>query len=81
MYGSERVSRIDLNSVLSNDNGQFRWVKEGGNFAASAREVHLAPGGRPELRAELRTRDGRWVRASVWLDEEIENSDGTLRLV
>ena len=81
VYGSERVSRIDLNSVLSNDNGRFRWVKEGGNFAASAREVHLAPGGRPELRAELRTIDGRWVRASVWLDEEIENSDGTLRLV
>jgi len=78
--GSERVSRIDLNSVLSNDNGRFHWVKEGGNFATSAREVHLAPSGPPELRAELKTLDGKWVRASVRLDEEIENQDGNLRL-
>ena len=78
--GSERVSRIDLNSVLSNDNGRFRWAKEG-NFAASAREIHLAPSGPPELRAELRTVDGRWVRASVRLDEEIENRDGNLKLI
>jgi hypothetical protein len=81
MNGSERVSRIDLNSVLTNDNGRFHWVKEGGNFAASAREIHLAPNGPPELRAELRTVDGRWVRASVRLDEEIENRDGNLMLV
>ena len=79
--GGERVSRIDLNSVLKNDNGRFHWVKEGGNFAASAREIHLAPNGPPELRAELRTMDGRWVRASVRLDEEIENRDGNLILV
>jgi hypothetical protein len=81
MNGSEKVSRIDLNRVLSNENGRFRWVKEGGNFAASAREVHLAPNGPPELRAELKTMDGKWVRASVRLDEEIENRDGNLSLV
>ena len=79
--GSERVSRFDLNNVLSNDNGRFQWVKEGGNFVASAREIHLAPGGPPELRAELKTVDGKWVRASVRLDEEIENHDGDLRIV
>lgn len=80
--GSERLSSISLNSVLTNDNGHFRWVKEGGNFAASAKQVHLSPPGQGplELRAELRTVDGRWERASVRLDEEIENSDGDLRL-
>jgi hypothetical protein len=80
--GSERLSSISLNNVLTNDNGHFRWVKEGGNFAASAREVHISqPGQGPlELRAELRTVDGRWQRASVRLDEEIENHDGDLRL-
>lgn len=80
--GSERLSSISLNNVLTNDNGHFRWVKEDGNFAASAREVHLSqPGQGPlELRAELRTADGRWQRASVRLDEEIENHDGDLRL-
>jgi len=81
--GSEKLSSIALNSVLTNDNGHFRWVKEGGNFAASAREVHLSPPGQGplELRAELRTVDGRWQRSSIRLDEEIENNDGDLRLV
>ena len=81
--GSEKLSSIALNSVLTNDNGHFRWVKEGGNFAASAREVHLSPPGQGplELRAELRTMDGRWQRSGIRLDEEIENHDGDLRLV
>lgn len=81
--GSERLSSISLNNVLSNDNGHFRWARVGGgNFAASAREVHISqPGQGPiELRAELRTADGHWQRASVRLDEEIENSDGDLKL-
>jgi len=83
MDGSERLSSISLNNVLSNDNGHFRWAKAGGNFAASAREVHLSPPGQGplELRAELRTVDGRWQRASIRLDDEIENHDGDLRLV
>jgi hypothetical protein len=71
-------SRINLNDVLGNNDGQFAWG--GGNFGASARGVRLVDGGRV-LEAELRRVDGSWLWARVHLDERVGNSDGRLLLV
>ncbi|KAK3310667.1 the Mocvnh-Lysm module from the rice blast fungus Magnaporthe oryzae protein [Chaetomium strumarium] len=51
-----------------------------GNFAASARDVRLADGGR-RLEGELRHPDGHWVGSSIMLDERIGNDNGTLTFV
>jgi hypothetical protein len=77
--GHKKLSSISLNSVLTNNNGNFQWVQAGGNFGASARNVRLADGGRL-LEAELCSQDGHWRHAKICLDEKIENSNGDLRL-
>lgn len=51
----------------------------GGNFGASARNMRLVDGGQT-LVGELQ-RDGRWVEASVVLDERIGNVNGCLEFV
>lgn len=78
--GQRKLSSISLNNVLTNENGQFKWVTSGGNFGASARNVRLIEGGRV-LEAELCDCGGHWRQDRVMLDERIENSDGDLRLV
>ncbi|GFF56085.1 cyanovirin-N [Aspergillus lentulus] len=74
--GELHRSSISLNSVLSNHFGSFVWAR-GGNFGASARNVHLAEGGRV-LDAELADGDGHWKRAWAGLDERITNQNGHL---
>ncbi|EAL86985.1 hypothetical protein KXX33_000892 [Aspergillus fumigatus] len=74
--GEMHRSSISLNSVLSNHFGSFVWAR-GGNFGASARNVHLAEGGRV-LDAELADGNGHWKRAWVRLDERITNQNGHL---
>ncbi|ORY58807.1 CVNH domain-containing protein [Pseudomassariella vexata] len=74
--GQKKVASVSLNRLLSNDNGHFRWAKEG-NFGASARDVKLVDGGKV-LEAELRTRKGQWRRSRVLLDEKIMNRNGEL---
>lgn len=78
--GHPKLSSISLNRVLSNDNGHFKWVHDGGNFAGSARNVQLLDGGKT-LEAELCRCDGTWVRDRIHLDEKITNDDGDLKLV
>jgi hypothetical protein len=78
--GSERMSALSLNKHLGNDNGQFIWVQDGGNFAGSARNIRLVDNGRV-LEAELRDRDGNWRHATVYLDEKIGNNNGDLVIV
>ncbi|KAK4240771.1 autolysin [Achaetomium macrosporum] len=56
------------------------WGGSVGNFAASARDVRLADGGR-RLEGELRHPDGHWVGSSIMLDERIGNDNGTLTFV
>lgn len=75
--GHSKLSSISLNKVLSNDNGHFKWVPDGGNFAGSARNVRLLDGGK-KLEAELSRCDGSWVWDRVYLDEKIKNDDGDL---
>ena len=79
MNGESRLSSIDLNSVLGNNHGNFVWVR-GGNFVASARNIHLIEGGRV-LEAELGTGGGGWNRSYVRLDERLGNNDGDLTFV
>jgi hypothetical protein len=74
--GELHRSSLSLNSVLSNHFGSFVWAS-GGNFGASARNVHLAEGGRV-LDAELADGNGHWKRAWVRLDERITNQNGHL---
>jgi hypothetical protein len=82
--GSQKMSAISLNRVLTNDNGRFAWMASsdgaGGNFGASARNVRLVEEGRV-LAAELRNCAGEWVDARMALDERIGNGDGELVLV
>jgi hypothetical protein len=78
--GDRKLSSISLNQVITNDDGNFKWVHSGGNFAASARNVRLSEGG-TVLEAELATRDGRWNHAKTWLNEMITNEDGDLKYV
>ncbi|RMZ79381.1 hypothetical protein DV738_g3411, partial [Chaetothyriales sp. CBS 135597] len=67
LNGDSKLTSISLNPVLGNDRGRFVWAR-GGNFVMSARDIHLAEGGKI-LTAELGTGDGRWNRAWVRLDE------------
>ncbi|EGS20684.1 uncharacterized protein CTHT_0025200 [Thermochaetoides thermophila DSM 1495] len=66
--------------VLQIPGGQAPQHHAGGNFGASARNVRLSDGGR-RLEAELCRADGRYVSASVILDERIGNDNGTLVFV
>jgi hypothetical protein len=77
--GSRRLSSLSLNRVITNDNGHFRWDREG-NFGSSARNVRLTQGGR-FLEAELATVNGDWRRDQICLDERIENSNGNLQML
>lgn len=77
--GSQKLSSISLNNVLTNNGGQFRWAK-GGNFGASARSVSLVDNGRV-LTAELANMTGGWDRATVRLDEQITNDNGGLKFL
>lgn len=77
--GHKKLTSISLNKVLTNDNGHFRWVEDGGNFGGSARNVRLVDGGRV-LEAEMRQCDGHWNTDHVRLDERITNDNGNLRL-
>ncbi|KAL4995438.1 CVNH domain-containing protein [Aspergillus recurvatus] len=74
--GRFNVSRLPLNSVLTNEFGHFKW-KSAGNFGASARNARLTEGGRV-LEAELADGKGVWRRDWVRLDERISNRDGVL---
>lgn len=73
-------TQLSLDKYLGNDNGRFLWVKEGGNFSKSARNISLTDGGRV-LMAQLRDREGKWRSASVLLDERLGNDDGKLVFV
>jgi hypothetical protein len=77
--GNEKLSALNLNKVLGNDNGRFVWTEDGGNFGASARNVRLLENGRV-LEAELKDVNGGWHWSRVWLDERVGNNNGDLVL-
>jgi len=77
--GDQKLTSISLNQVLTNEDGQFKWVDQGGNFGGSARNVQLVENGRV-LQAELCRCDGSWNMDKIMLDERIENNDGNLMM-
>lgn len=78
--GGSKLSSVSLNQYITNDNGNFRWVSGGGNFAASARNVRLIENG-TVLEADLADVNGRWNHAKTWLNEKIGNHNGELKYV
>ncbi|ETS82926.1 hypothetical protein PFICI_04802 [Pestalotiopsis fici W106-1] len=79
VHGSRKLTSISLNRLLTNDDGHFRWSREG-NFAGSARNIRLVHDGK-YLEAELCRRDGSWRTDQICLDERIENSNGDLQML
>jgi len=73
--GHKHHRSLDLNKSFSNDNGSFRYSYGYGNFADSARNVHLRGA---VLVAELKNREGRWQRAETNLDECVSIERGDL---
>ncbi|KAI5814545.1 Cyanovirin-N [Pyronema omphalodes] len=74
--GEFTEARIDLNTVLGNENGRFNWG--GCDFSGSAENVSLetAADGMPILRADLRNEDGNLCPANVNLTERLINHFG-----
>ena len=81
LAGRLKESTLDLNVVLANEDGKFKWIAPGqdvrGNYSHSARNNRLDFGG-PSLFAELQKCDGSWVEDSANLSRHIENVDGVL---
>ncbi|EMC95639.1 hypothetical protein BAUCODRAFT_46320, partial [Baudoinia panamericana UAMH 10762] len=75
-HGQHQRSYLDLNDCFTNTDGRLLWSK-GGDFAASARHIHLTEGGRA-LEAELGDGRGGWIHNKVYLDERISNDGGRL---
>lgn len=76
--GQQKLSSISLNNHLTNTNGQLFWVRDGGGFGGSSRNVKLIDNGRI-LEAELGTGHGGWNRTTIRLDEKITNNNGELK--
>lgn len=75
-----RQSNLNLNNVLGNSDGFFRWVSTGstGNFKESARNIRLTDDG-AILQAELRNNSGEWKQSQISLNDRITNAEGQLR--
>ncbi|CCX10125.1 Cyanovirin-N [Pyronema domesticum] len=74
--GESPEARIDLNTVLGNEDGHFSWG--GKNFSASAENIclEIAADGMPILRADLKNSDEALVSANVNLTERLINTFG-----
>eukprot|EP01088_Endostelium_zonatum_P005633 TRINITY_DN17396_c0_g1_i1.p1 TRINITY_DN17396_c0_g1~~TRINITY_DN17396_c0_g1_i1.p1 ORF type:complete len:102 (-),score=17.38 TRINITY_DN17396_c0_g1_i1:13-318(-) len=64
---------IDLNSVITNQDGHLRWQKEG-KFGNSSSNLALNGA---VLSADCRNRAGAIIRSSLNLNEQISNQDGS----
>lgn len=75
--GSFQGAAIDLNTCLSNNQGQFFLGGEGYIRSCSDVTVGMEGGGNaPVLRAQLKTPSGAWLSANVNLAERIKNING-----
>ena len=75
MDGDMVEAEIDLNTVLGNDNGSFKWGST--DFAGSAQDISFAwEGEQPILHASLRNMDGELIHDIVNLTERIGNNNG-----
>lgn len=75
--GSWHKNVLNLNDLITNNNGNLEW-QSGGNFAASSQNLRLEG---KWLHCDSRRADGSWNKASINLDDKITNSDGHLKRV
>ncbi|KAF8597840.1 Cyanovirin-N [Ceratobasidium sp. AG-I] len=78
--GNFQHSAIDLNWILSNNDGHFQWGGE--RYTATSRDVTFGMeggGNVPILRAQLKNISGAWVSADLNLGERIKNVDGQFK--
>ncbi|KAM5443537.1 hypothetical protein MferCBS31731_001310 [Microsporum ferrugineum] len=71
-------ARLDLNTVLGNNDGRFCWG--GGGFSDSASDIYFQfdqPTNLPILRAKLTASDGSKFDGVVNLSERITNNNGS----
>lgn len=75
-------SRIDLDNLITNADGEFRWVRPGqvGNFSGTAQKWEIVDSGNV-MSAELRKVNGEWHRRRFVLSEHITNEGGNLKYV
>ncbi|KAH7014701.1 CVNH domain-containing protein [Macrophomina phaseolina] len=75
-------SRIDLDNIITNADGEFRWVRPGqvGNFSGSAERWEIVDSGNVMV-ADLRKVDGSMHRRRFVLSEHITNDGGNLRYI
>lgn len=74
MDGSPNATSIDLNPYIENVDGTLVWQPD--NFIATCRSTSLSDG--HILDAECQKMDQSWMSTSIDLDEQIDNTDGTL---
>jgi len=75
--GQLALTYIDLNRLITNNDGKLVW-QENGNFAASVKDCRVDVSDVSILQCKAAKREGGFVDASINLDEEIGNYDGEL---
>lgn len=74
--GSWNWTELDLNTVLSNEDGVLQWLPDGG-FANSCENLTLSDDG-TTLTCQAYCANGEMTTAQINLAEQIGNEDGTL---
>jgi hypothetical protein len=79
--GRFQESRIDLDEIITNSDGEFRWVNRGqtGNFSGTAQRWEMVDGN--AIAAELQRVNRSWQRRTLDLGEFIKNDNGQLRYI
>ncbi|KAL0261340.1 hypothetical protein SLS55_002770 [Diplodia seriata] len=78
--GRFQESRLDLDNIITNRNGEFAWVHRGetGNFSGTAERWEIVDSGNVMV-ADLRKVDGSTHRRRFVLSEKITNEGGQLK--
>ncbi|KAB2575221.1 putative glutamine-serine-proline rich protein [Lasiodiplodia theobromae] len=78
--GRFQESRIDLDEIITNRDGEFQWVHRGqtGNFSGTAERWEIVDSGNVMV-ADLRKVDGTMHRRRFVLSEKITNEGGHLK--
>ncbi|KAF2868458.1 Cyanovirin-N [Massariosphaeria phaeospora] len=78
VYGKHQDAEIDLNGIIGNNNGTFKWGDYG--FADSGDQISFSLEGNnvPILRARLFNDDGEGQDADINLAERLSNYNGEL---
>lgn len=77
--GREIKTKFNLDTAITNSDGQLRWVNTAGKFSRSCPNIFLQrESERTTLKADCKQIDGYLLRTHLHLDERIANIDGQL---